>query len=154
MKTSTVEAQPQVELRGRYMVAPEEVHGQLDLGNVGVGVHVAPNRIRRVPYSVQIIAHDVNKIHMLDGGEIEMPEVPEASGDRERDDISHGLLVVFIVEFFQECDEILAVVRMTAAVGGSRIFLFVLSPASPRCTRMVHVPSQNPPHRMHTAVGS
>ncbi len=74
----TVEADAQIDLVGRHVVAPKQVQRARDLSHVGMGKHVGSDLVRRrVPGAVQVVRHQVHPVHVLGHvADIEPAHVP------------------------------------------------------------------------------
>lgn len=86
-----------------------------------MGKDVAADGIGRVPDAVQVVAHDIDKINVVHGLEVEVPEIPVAGRDGERHGVLLGLLVVHVIQLLEEGDEVLAVIGLAATVPGAGI---------------------------------
>ena len=76
LKSAAIEAKAHVELIGRHVITPEEVKGQLHLGNIGVSIDFLTDWVLAVPYAVQVVGHDVHKVDVVDGFEVEVAHIP------------------------------------------------------------------------------
>lgn len=115
--------QTKVQLFCWNVVSPEEVKGLLDLGEIGVCWDVAADRISRIPDALEIIAHDVDPVNMVDRFKIKPSQIPVAGGDRKRYFILSRLLADRIFELREESGEHLTVIRVAAPM---RVLLSII----------------------------
>lgn len=77
MKASAVESQAKIQLRRLHNIAPKQVKRKFDLCKVQMSVNFVADRIRRIPDTVQIVAHNVDEVHIIHCLEVKMPKVPK-----------------------------------------------------------------------------
>lgn len=70
-----------------------------------------------------LVRHNIDEIDVVNGLEIEVPEVPIAGGRCERDDIFDWLLVVLVVELLEKLDKVGTVGLHTTSIISSWVFL-------------------------------
>lgn len=84
------------------------------------------NWVRRIPDTVKIVAHNIDKVNVVSSFEIKPSQIPVARRYCERDLICGRLFTNRISEFFKEDCELLPVVRVSASIRCSWVLLPVL----------------------------
>lgn len=118
-----VEPEAHDQLGGRDADAPEQLGGQLDLGQVGVALDDAADGVVAVPDAVQVVRHEVDPVGVLDEvGQVEPAQVPEGRGRREAEAEARAAGVERAAQGLEQQDEVLHVLGLAAAVWGAGVF--------------------------------